>query len=1358
VTQSLDTSLDSRLHPRRPIRLSDLFDAVADRYADRVAIEVPSDVGHGDSIQNSYAEVRQKSDALAQILRPLVRRDAMVAVLLGRDNPDLYVAQLAIMKAGAAHVCLDARFPNEHMLRVLDDAQAVALITDAVGRERVAALGGAAPQIIDPADIDSIDESLQNSAIGVPSRDHLSDAPSDSDLAYVIYTSGTTGNPKGVLIEHRSVINLVLANVERYGLTPDDRVGQNSSSAYDSSIEETWLAFAVGATLVPMNDQVVRLGPDLPAWMRKHRLTVFCPPPTLLRMTACADPRRELPDLRFLYLGGEALTEDLVALWSPGRRMENSYGPTECAIVATRARVVAGQPITIGKPVPGNTAYILDEALNEVPRGQGGELCFAGIGLARGYHRAEALTREKFPTHPIFGRIYRTGDLARLRDDGDLEFLGRIDAQVKLRGYRVELGAIEETLVQCRGVRAAACRVQGDAAAQLLVAHIVPTNFDALPNIDAMKAHLRQTLPEYMTPAIFTYVDHLPTTVGGKLNRKALPEIAIDAAVDDHPIVGPASEGEKVAADAFKRALKRTTEISVSEDFFLDLGGDSLAVVGVILALREVGGQWSSISPRDLYESRTARKLAEKFANDKPSLSAKTRGHADVEQSMSSNDVARPFLSTTIQAAWVALEIFLGGAIAYLGTFKLLPTLIDDMSLPKAAVMLDLLGAAAIVCYVPFSLLFVLLLTRLLIGRYRPMRTPIWGGFFTRHWIITQAAALIPWWLLEGTVFMSMALRMLGAKVGRRVHIHRGVNPSHGGWDLLTIGDDVTLSQDSSVRMIEYEAGHMVVGSIVVGNGATLEVRAGMSPGSHLDDQATLATLSWLRRGARVGAGQRWEGISAKPAGTSASTPSPTDHHTFSPFVHGLLTIAGRLLAGLFMTFPLLLAAWLAPIFFHGAQGDVEAWIEHPSLSVSGVFVLSICAAASLAFGVFAKAFLVRAMGRVKPGVYSQWSWQSLRISSKTGLLDSVNDWLWGTIFWTRWLSVAGMKIGKRCEFSSLFDVLPETISVGDESFFADGVYLASPVCHRGAITVANTTLGRGTFLGNHAVIPAGHDYPAGMFVGVCTAPDPARVRPDSAWFGNPPMELPRRQVTAADRSATFNPGLRRYMTRLFWELLRFFVPVPTILVGIGWYMTIDHFQQTRNPRTLVLGIAPLATLGSMAVMCLAIIALKWSLLGRMRPGQHPFWSGWCARWDLLIVAWGSWAQSAIGLCEGTLIVNAFLRLTGVRIGKRVMLGSGSSQAVDPDMLIFEDDATIACHFQAHSFEDRVMKMDTIRFGRGATVADGALVFYGVHIGDGANVLPHGVVMKYDHLADNKQYAGCPVHPADDSHEATRRE
>ena len=175
--------------------------------------------------------------------------------------------------------------------------------------------------------------------------------------------SGTTGRPKGVMIEHRSIVNLVRGDLATLGVTPADRVAQNSSSAYDSSIEETWFALGAGATLVVMDDETVRLGPDLPAWLRRERVTMFCPPPTMLRATGCADPARELPELRLLHPGGEALSQDIADRWSVGRRVVNDYGPTETTITALRAIVEPGKPVAIGTPVPGMQAWVLDENL-----------------------------------------------------------------------------------------------------------------------------------------------------------------------------------------------------------------------------------------------------------------------------------------------------------------------------------------------------------------------------------------------------------------------------------------------------------------------------------------------------------------------------------------------------------------------------------------------------------------------------------------------------------------------------------------------------------------------------------------------------------------------------------------------------------------------------------------------------------------------------------------------------------------------------------------------------------------------------------------------------------------------------------
>ncbi|MCU0871945.1 MAG: AMP-binding protein, partial [Pirellulaceae bacterium] len=400
-----------------PLLLHQIFAAVARQHADRVAVEVPPGRSRPQRLRVTYAELGRQADAVASALRPLVRRDAIAAILLPRDTPALYAAQLGVLQAGAAFMCLDPAFPDAHLRSVLEDAGAVALVTDAPGRQRLASAGifGAADEESRPhtpgADSAHGACRLRWPIIQVDELASACDAhpvgPADPQcLAYVIYTSGTTGKPKGVLIEHRGIVNLVTSDIDYFGLTCDDRIAQCSSPAYDSSLEETWLAFTAGATLVLLDDETVRLGPDLVPWLQRERVTVLCPPPTLLRTMACADPQRDLPDLRLVYVGGEALSADLADRWSAGRWLENGYGPTECTVTVVRGRVYPGRPIAIGRPVRGHRAWVLDGELQPVGDGQAGELCIAGVGLARGYHRRDEPTAERFCAHPQLGRIY----------------------------------------------------------------------------------------------------------------------------------------------------------------------------------------------------------------------------------------------------------------------------------------------------------------------------------------------------------------------------------------------------------------------------------------------------------------------------------------------------------------------------------------------------------------------------------------------------------------------------------------------------------------------------------------------------------------------------------------------------------------------------------------------------------------------------------------------------------------------------------------------------------------------------------------------------------------------------------------
>src|ERR1044072_7529028 len=322
--------------------LHQFFENACRQWPDRPAIDIPPGVGRPHRRIVSYRELEQQANALAYTLRKFVEGESVVAILLPIGTEYLYSSQLAILKSGAAYTCIDPAFPDDQIRDILEDSQPVALLTDKDGRDRIRHMGFDSERLLNAADLLAQPD---NAMIEPRTPPWLTRA----SLAYIIYTSGTTGRPKGVLIEHGSIVNLVGSDIEEFRLSPNDRVGQSSSPAYDSSVEEVWLAFAAGATVVVMDDDTTRMGPDLVSWLRHERITVLCPPPTLLRTTGCEHPEPELPDLSLLYVGGEAVTGDVADRWAKGRRLVNGYGPTECTVTALRARIKEGEPITIGR-------------------------------------------------------------------------------------------------------------------------------------------------------------------------------------------------------------------------------------------------------------------------------------------------------------------------------------------------------------------------------------------------------------------------------------------------------------------------------------------------------------------------------------------------------------------------------------------------------------------------------------------------------------------------------------------------------------------------------------------------------------------------------------------------------------------------------------------------------------------------------------------------------------------------------------------------------------------------------------------------------------------------------------------------
>ncbi len=1311
--------------PEQPRLLHDIFLAAADRYPDRIALEAPAPAPGGGCLQVSYRGLRAQAAELAARLAEHAAADTVVAVFLGRQDTRLYTAQLGILQAGAAFTCLDPAFPDAHIAEVIGDAAAV--VTDAAGRERLLRLGIALPPVV------AAEGSAGAGAATAPEA-----TVSERDLAYVIYTSGTTGKPKGVMVEHRAIVNLVLADREYFRLEKTARVAQCSSPAYDSSIEETWLALAAGATLVLLDEATIRLGPDLAPWLRRERINVLCPPPTLLRAMGCQRPAEELPELQLLYVGGEALPQELADRWARGRWLENGYGPTECTVTSVRARIRPGTAVTIGQPVANCTALVLGDDGAEAAGGDTGELCLGGACLARGYRNLPQLTAAKFIEHPRFGRLYRTGDQARRRADGQLECLGRMDAQVKLRGYRIELEAIEAVLARCAGVRAAACRLQGDALAAIIVAE----DGQHPPAPGALRQAVLAHLPAYMAPSRFAYIAELPTTVGGKLDRARLPAADLAALPAARGATAPAAQPldarQRAVLAAFAAVLERADDIGLQEDFFLDLGGDSLTAVDCIVRLRAEG--WNA-TVRELYAARSAAGLARLLTE-----AAVAPGAEQPAPAAAAPGRARPGLCTAVQAAWLAAEVVVAGASGYWAMFVAFPWLLQRWPLWQGLLLAAAAGTAGFLLYAPLSVLAAAGLKRLLIGKYQPLRTPVWSGFYLRHWVVTQAARNIPWDLLQGTAAQGWALRRLGARVGRRVYLHRGVDVARGGWDLLSLGEGATVGQEAALRLSELDAGELEIGAVSVGADATLDTRAGMDPGTSLGEGAYLGPLSWLPAGSGVPAGERWEGTPAQPAGSAPQTPdlwAGAGGDALGPAAHAALTLAGRAAGAFAGALPLVIAAaWLPPAL----ATRLPDWIYAPGFDAAAIAAAAALAALALLLTLAARALAARWLGRLPPAPVSLWSWTAIRIHAAGRLLEESGRWLAGTMFWPAWLRAAGMRVGPGCEISTILDVAPAAVAIGGECFFADGIYLAGPRRHRGTLTVEPTRFGARTFLGNHAVLPAGHAWPEEMFVGVATVPDPRQVRAGTAWFGQPPMALPR-QAAAVDRRLSHAPGPLRFATRLFWELARLGLPALPLQLAGAWAAAL--YGASGSGWRLAWLVAPALTAAAMLAALLAVAAAKWTLLGRVQPGERHFWSCWCGRWDILYMAWEYWGQPVLGPLEGTLLLNQFLRLMGVRIGRRVALGPGFAQVVDPDMLVFEEGATVCGHMQSHTFEDRLLKMDLIRIGRGATVGDDTVVLYGTRVGAGARLEPHAVLMKHDAVPAGARFTGAPARPAE---------
>lgn len=551
----------------------------------------------------SYRELNRRANQVAHYLRAEgIGPESLVGICMERA-PEMMVALLGILKAGAAYLPLDASYPAERLAYMMEDAKVPVILTQKKLIERVSKAGGR---------IVAVDEDWP--VIARHSNTNPNSGVTQENLAYIIYTSGSTGKPKGVMIHHLGLANYLCWASRFYRMTQGQGSLVHSPIGFDLTITTLFGPLLVGQRVVLLPEG---MGIDeLVAALRSGKdYTVVKITPTHLEALAHMLPDNELAGrARVLVIGGEMLRWEHIAAWrkhAPATRLINEYGPTEtvvgCCIYEAGDRVVGGS-VPIGVAIDNMQMHILDADLKPVDAGEIGEIYIGGVGVARGYLNQSETTEAKFITAPVNGspaRLYKTGDLARALPDGNLEYLGRTDHQVKIRGYRIELGEIEVALAQHMTVRDCVVVAREDGGEKRLVAYIVSHDGKAA-GMDEFRGFLLDRLPPYMVPLAFVTLDVFPLTVNGKIDRDALPAPQEQSRVLDRPFIAPTETLEIQLAGIWEEILG-VRPIGIADDFF-ELGGDSLKAVLMATKVEEVRGR--HIPPAILLEENTIQKLA----------------------------------------------------------------------------------------------------------------------------------------------------------------------------------------------------------------------------------------------------------------------------------------------------------------------------------------------------------------------------------------------------------------------------------------------------------------------------------------------------------------------------------------------------------------------------------------------------------------------------------------------------------------------------------------------------------------------------------------------------------------------------
>lgn len=1243
-------------------------------------------------VQLNYADLVHEVKARAQELhaRGLGAGDR-IGIRIASGTRELYISILATLFIGAAYVPVDADDPDERARTVFTEAGVAAILRT----------GG--------------------DATIAPDRQAPHPAPrpcGPTDDAWIIFTSGSTGKPKGVAVTHRSAAAFVDAEarlfLQQHPLGPEDRVLAGLSVAFDASCEEMWLAWRYGACLVPAPRSLVRSGVDLGPWLITRGITVVSTVPTL----AALWPPEALENVRLLIFGGEACPPELAArLAVPEREVWNTYGPTEATVVACGALMSGEGPIRIGLPLDGWDLAIVDQQGHPVAAGGTGELIIGGVGLAR-YLDAEMDALKYAPMETLgWERAYRSGDLVTYDPEG-LIFVGRADDQVKLGGRRIELGEVDSALQALPGVAGAAAAVQTTAAGnQILVGYLAaPEGFDTAAARDALATEL----PAALIP-LLTVVDSLPTKTSGKVDRHQLPWPLPGAADADDDAVLPALDADATWIVGQWEAVLGSKVGSLDTDFFAS-GGGSLTAARLVSALRE---RYPTVTVGEVYSHSRVGSLIEALAGTaavgppvEPRVIARTTRKAQVFQTV----MAAPLL-ILVGMRWLTYLMVLNNLLAATGVLPGAPTL--SWWWVAACLLVFVSPAGRMVISVASA--------RLLLRGLEPGSYPRSGRVHLRLWLAQHIADLVDPVSLASAPWVPYYARALGAKIGSDVNLH-SVPPVTG---MLRVGRDASIEPEVDLSGYWLEGDRIHIGAIDIGRGATIGARSTLLPGAIVGEDTEIEPSSAVS--GRTKDRGRYSGSPATRTG-KARHPWPAERQV----TRGAGTIAYALAAGLLSLIP-----WISSL----AAVLVVSSLLSGGTSLSGALP-TVAAAIPLAAVVWFGGNMVLILASVRLlsiGIVAGWhpargrvGWQ---IWATERLLDMARDLLfplYASLFTPVWLRLLGARVGRNVEASTVL-LLPKMTTIGHGAFLADDTMVASYELGGGWMHVAPAKIGKRAFLGNSGMAGAGRRVPKNSLVAVLSA-TPSKAKAGTSWLGSPPVRL-RRTAIASDDELTYHPPMRLKVLRSLWELCRA-VPVM-VSVGIAVLLML-----AMDALALQLGYLVAAVLSGLLILLAGAVAAgsavvaKWVLVGPIRVGEHPLWSSFIWRNEVVdafieMVCAPWFARSA----SGTPALVWWLRLLGARIGHGVWCES--YWLPEPDLVRLGDSSTVnrGTVVQTHLFHDRVMAIDTVELGAGSTMGPHGVILPAASLAPGATVGPASLVMRGETVPPSSYWMGNPVKP-----------